>query len=162
MSTLYLICGMFGSGKTTLTKKLEVEKSAFRLCPDEWIKEIIQNEDDISELDRLRDPVEKLQWDLAKSLLGEGINVALENGFWSQEERSEYRKTAKALGAQVVLHYLDLPKRIILARVASRNRKLPDGSFHVSVEDVEGFMVLFEPPLMQEMKTYDEYIIHSI
>ena len=33
---LILICGLPGSGKTTLAKQLAAEVPAVRLCPDEW------------------------------------------------------------------------------------------------------------------------------
>jgi len=36
-SILHLICGLPGSGKTTLAKKLEREHTAIRLCPDEIV-----------------------------------------------------------------------------------------------------------------------------
>lgn len=60
MATLFLICGLPGAGKTTLAKQLENEYSAFRLCPDEWIAQILADPNDIAELDRLRSPVESL------------------------------------------------------------------------------------------------------
>jgi predicted kinase len=69
MATLYLICGMPGSGKTTLAKEIETHFNALRLCPDEWIGSIIENKNKKSELDRLRKPVEGVIWDLAKKLL---------------------------------------------------------------------------------------------
>jgi predicted kinase len=31
------MCGLPGSGKTTLGKRLAVEVPAVRLCPDEWM-----------------------------------------------------------------------------------------------------------------------------
>ena len=36
MATLHLMVGLPCSGKTTLAKKLEHERSALRLTPDEW------------------------------------------------------------------------------------------------------------------------------
>ncbi len=37
---LHLICGLPGSGKTTLAKTIAGSTEAFRFSPDEWIKEI--------------------------------------------------------------------------------------------------------------------------
>ena len=54
-------------------------------------------------------PVEQLQWATAQGLLGRGISVVLENGFWSSDQRLAYRETAKSLGARVFLHLLDVP-----------------------------------------------------
>ena len=36
MATLHLMVGLPCSGKTTLAKQLEQERSALRLTPDEW------------------------------------------------------------------------------------------------------------------------------
>ena len=36
MATLHLMVGLPCSGKTTLARKLEHERSALRLTPDEW------------------------------------------------------------------------------------------------------------------------------
>jgi predicted kinase len=77
MATLHLICGLPGSGKTTLAKKLEKSGSAVRFCPDEWIAEILLDPNDRKEMDRLRDIVESIQWSFAKRLLVLGIDVIL-------------------------------------------------------------------------------------
>ena len=79
MVTLFLICGLPGSGKTTLAKQLERTHSALRLCPDEWISAILADVSDTIEMDRLRTPVESVQWEVAKRALTLGINVILEN-----------------------------------------------------------------------------------
>ena len=99
MATLHLICGLPGSGKTTLAKQLEKSESAVRFCPDEWIADLLLNPNDRKEMDRLRDIVESIQWSFAKRLLALGVDVILENGFWSREERSRFRAEAEAVGA---------------------------------------------------------------
>lgn len=35
-STVYIICGFIGAGKTTLAKKLEAKTGAVRITKDEW------------------------------------------------------------------------------------------------------------------------------
>ena len=35
-----LICGLPGSGKSTLSKKLENKEGFIRLCPDDWMEDI--------------------------------------------------------------------------------------------------------------------------
>lgn len=155
MATLYLICGMPGSGKTTLARQLETSRKAFRLSPDEWIKSVIKDETDKAELERLRHPVESLQWRTAQKLLRLGISVILENGFWSQEERMAYRNTAKELGASVELHYLDVPKEELWRMIQKRNAESPRDCFSVTEPELEEWFSCFTPPDLAELSIYD-------
>ena len=75
--TLFLMCGLPGAGKTTLARRLEQEYAAVRLTPDEWISKILPADWSRDELDRLRSPVESLQWTLAERLLALGTSVVL-------------------------------------------------------------------------------------
>ncbi len=151
MATLFLICGLPGAGKTTLAKQLEHSQSALRLCPDEWITTILADANDSAELDRLRSPVEALQWEVAKRALVLGLNVVLENGFWSRAERASYRAQAEALGARVELHYLEVSRPELWARLAKRNTNLPPGTFVVSEEQLDLWLSWFEAPTKDEL-----------
>lgn len=153
MATLYLICGLPGSGKTTLARQLEISRQALRLSPDEWIAQILADPNDIAERDRLRSPVESVQWDLAKRALALNVNVILEWGFWSKEERTYYRTEVEALGAQVELHYLNVDLSELWARLSRRNSNLPPGTFLVTKEDLELWAKTFEPPTDAELFT---------
>lgn len=151
MATLYLICGLPGAGKTTLAKQLEQQHAALRLCPDEWIAAILADVNDIAERDRLRDPVEAIQWQTAQRALVLGTNVILENGFWSRAERDSYRAQAEALGARVELHYLAVARDELWRRLALRNANLPSGTFTVNEAELDLWLSWFEAP------TPDEY-----
>ena len=157
MSTLHLVCGMAGSGKTTLSKKLERQYAAMRLSPDEWIETLLKNKTDRSEMDRLRPRVHDLQWDLAMRLLRTGVNVVWEQGFWHAEERLAYLEAAKETGSSVVLHYLDVPIDEIKRRIMVRNENLPGGSFLVDPAEIDLWMTWFQPPDDDELAMYDDH-----
>ena len=152
MAILFLICGLPGAGKTTLAKQLELSQSALRLCPDEWITSILADVTDTFEIDRLRTPVESVQWEVAKRALTLGVNVILENGFWSREERASYRSQAEALGAQIKLIYLDVERDELWARLSKRNQNLPQGSFAVREDQLDLWLGWFQPPTADEFE----------
>jgi predicted kinase len=101
LPTLFLICGLPCSGKTTAALTLERDYNAVRLAPDEWMARIVGDGWDHER----REAVEKVQWALAQRLLTLGLNVVLENGFWRRTERQAYRARASELGADSKLIY---------------------------------------------------------
>lgn len=160
--TLILVCGLPGAGKTTLAKGIERERNAIRMCPDEWIAQLLANPHDVPERDRLRDPMENLQWDLTRTYLTQGFTVVLENGFWSEEERSLYAMGALDLGARIELIYLEASLDELWRRVDARN-DTPEGEiFPMTRDDLERAWRLFELPLPDELAFYDSArVIHQ-
>lgn len=151
MATLFLICGLPGAGKTTLAKQIEQSQTALRLCPDEWIASLLQDDRSQEKLDRLRAPVEAIQWEMAKRALFLGVDVILEFGFWSRAERDRFRAGAAEVGANVVLHYLDVSHDELWARLQQRNANLPPGTFAVTKEQLDFWWGWFEPPTADEL-----------
>jgi predicted kinase len=147
MPTLHLICGLPGSGKTTLAKQLERDLPALRLAPDEWMARIVGDGYD----DAKRAAVEAVQWEIAARALSLGVNVILENGFWSRAERDDFRKRAAAVGVETRLHFLDLPREELLRRLAVRNAAAPPDTFRVNAAQLDLWLRSFEPPSPDEL-----------
>ena len=98
---LYLIVGLPGAGKTTKARQLEVEASALRFTPDEWMKSLFGRNDPAT-----RDILEgRLIW-IALRALRLHTNVILDFGFWSKDERSSLRWIAKQIGAKSQVIYV--------------------------------------------------------
>ena len=146
MATLILMCGLPGSGKTTLAEQLEHERHALRLTPDEWIVRLFGSQLTPPTLDWCRDPVESVQWSVAERALSLGINVILDFGFWTRGEREQFRSRASALGARSEVHFLDAGRETLLARLAARNACLPAYAFPVTEVQIDHWRGLFEPP----------------
>jgi len=146
MSTLHIICGLPGSGKSTLAKKLESEHPALRLTPDEWMERIVG--DGYNE--EKRTVIESIQCEIAEQALRLGVDVILENGFWSRKERDELRARAKNSGANIKLYYLDVARDELLRRLKERNKNLPPNTFHVDESRLDDAISHFEAPTPDE------------
>jgi predicted kinase len=157
MATLFLMCGLPGSGKTTLAKRIERERDALRLTPDEWIARLYGTKLTPPALDWCRDPVESVQWEVAGRALGLGVNVILDFGFWSRAEREEFRARAGALGAGSEVHFLDVPRAELSARLAGRaGPEPPPGTFRVTEAQLDAWWKVFEPPTADELRPRSE------
>ena len=71
---LIVICGLPGSGKTTLAKALESKVGAVRFSPDDWLDALSLSLYDAA----TREKIEALQWNLGKKLLSLGLIVIIE------------------------------------------------------------------------------------
>jgi len=145
---LILICGLPGSGKTTLAKGLESTLGAVRLNADEWMEAIGINLWD----ERARARIEALQWRVAKQLLQLGNVVVIEWGTWARSERDELRIAARALGAAVELHYLAADVNVLAERLNHRRQEDPP----ITRDQLSQWLLLFESPTPEELALYDE------
>jgi len=139
-------------GRTTLEKRLEGDRRALRFTPDEWIARLLPEPFDRVELDRLRDPMEALLWDVAAQVLGFDVDVILDFGFWARAEREDYRARAAALGAHSEVCFLDTPREELRRRLSLRNADLPAGTFCVEEADLDAWFGVFEPPTPDELR----------
>jgi predicted kinase len=151
---LVIICGLPGSGKTTLAVRLENDMSAIRLCADDWMNALSIN----LYADKFRSGIEAVQWQLAKRLLTLGQTVIIEWGAWSKSERSKLRTEARALGATVELHYLAVPLEELFDRIRRRGAEDPP----ITLDALQEWERLFEPPSLEEFSLFDAPLLESV
>jgi len=145
---LIIVCGLPGSGKTTLAKALEGRLRAVRFSPDEWLDALSIN----LHCEETREKIEALQWKFAQNLLSLGVNVIVEWGAWARSERDTLRCGARALGAAVELHYLSAPVDVLFDRLQRRGRENPP----IQRDAVLRWFEILQVPAPEEMALFDE------
>jgi predicted kinase len=145
---LIIVCGLPGSGKTTLASDLESKIRAVRFSPDDWMDSL--SLDLYDEGRRAR--IEALQWKLAQELLALGLTVIIEWGTWARSERDALRLRARALGAAVELHYVSAPVDVLFDRIQARDRENPP----IERDAVSRWFQIFEAPTPEELALFDE------
>lgn len=87
MTTVHMICGYLGAGKTTFARKVEERERALRFSVDEMYLRLFADgptyELDSAAMGRLLDVIED-HWTRAAV---QGISVVLDLGFWNREFR---------------------------------------------------------------------------
>lgn len=145
MADLHVICGLPGSGKTTLAKQLERDENALYLNADVTLK-TLRGPGRGGDLDALRDQVEVVLETIALRVLELGTNVVVDNGYWARSQRAELRERAEAVGAAVKIYYLDVALGELWRRVQARNTDPANTSFHVEFDELRQWYEAIEPP----------------
>jgi predicted kinase len=147
-SRLVVVCGLPGSGKTTHAKALAAKIPAvMRFDADDGLGPAEVNLWDAA----AREHIESFQWQLARGLLAQGRTAIIEWGTWGRSERDTLRLGARALGASVELHYLDVPVDVLFERLSARKLESPG----ISLDDLRRWSEAFERPAPEEIALFD-------
>ena len=155
------MCGLPGSGKTTLARRLADEIPAIRLCTDEWqaaLKIELKEGDPYSEA--FHDLLEAQLWVHAQDLIRHGQSIIFEKGLWLRSERDEKRREARELGVDIELHYFDVPVDELVSRLERRNAEGTPNAFPVAREEIEEYFTSFEPPDEAELALFAVALVH--
>ena len=145
---LVLLCGLPGSGKTTLAREIVEAYDAVLLNPDEWESAL-----DVDPFDEgFQARLEAEFWELTQRLLVLGTSVVLDWGFWTRSERDEKREAARTLGVAVELHFLDAPFDELLGRVVARRAA---GGIAITESHMKLYQDIFQPPTDDELALFD-------
>ncbi|MFI7238607.1 AAA family ATPase [Streptomyces cyaneofuscatus] len=147
MTTLFLMVGLPGAGKTTRARQLAEEHGALRLTPDDWMLPLFGE----AEPDGKRDVLEgRMLW-LALEAVKVGTNVVVDYGCWSRDERSAIRRLAEVEGARFRMIYLPVDAETQRARIAHRWATAAGETFPMTEADILHGRAQFEEPDAAEL-----------
>lgn len=121
MPTAHLVFGFLGSGKTTLAKRLELEHSAVRFTPDEWMARLFGEDPPADTFQDRAAAILDLMQPIWLRCLSLGLDVILDYGFWSRAERDRVRAVVEDIGAAPVLWAVRCSDDEARKRIALRN-----------------------------------------
>jgi predicted kinase len=145
--TLFLVVGLPATGKTTASRRLEVDHCALRLTKDEWMKALYGELNPPS----ASDVIEGRLIEIGLRALELGDNVVIDFGLWGRDERSALRQAAADRGASVQMHYFEVSPLEQRRRLDQRQADEPHTTWSISDEELVGWADVMQVPTPGEV-----------
>jgi len=87
----------------------------------------------------------KLLLDTAFKCLKAGVDIILDDGFWSRSRRDEIRNHITKVGANFQLYYIKCSDETMRQRVLKRSEYLSKDAFYINEVAIKTFKKRFEP-----------------
>jgi predicted kinase len=150
VSTVVLMCGLPGAGKTTYARDL-VRRGFVRLSIDEAVWQRLGGRDaglvlEAAEFDRLKEEVRGEQRRELVELMRAGRDVVVDYSFWSRAARDDYKALVEAHGCRWELVHLQADPATLERRLGTRNGEAGANSVTVDATLFRRYLAQFEPP----------------
>ena len=139
--------GLPGTGKTTAARRIEAEHGAIRLTKDEWMKALFGGDNPAS----ASDVIEGRLIQVGMRALELGIDVVIDFGLWSRDERTALRAAASDVGAAVVIRYFELTPDEQRRRLDQRLEEAPHETWPMSEQELTEWTATIEVPTQGEL-----------
>lgn len=143
--TLHILCGIPGSGKSTLSGQL----SGYLVSTDQ-LRKFLWDDEKVVKHDKL---VFNLAGEMIDYLLAIKHDVIFDATNLTRDKRKRFIDLAQKYNVKVILHWVSCPLRVALKRNAARERRVPEGV-------IIGLQQSFQKPGLEEgfdtIRIYDE------
>jgi predicted kinase len=146
-TTMFLVVGLPGTGKTTAARRVEREQDALRLTKDEWVKALHGPANPPS----ASDVIEGRLVQIGLRALELGINVVIDFGLWGRDERSALRQAAADLGVRVEMYYFEVTPEEQRRRLARREAEAPHETWPMSEDELAVWAATIAVPTPGEL-----------
>jgi predicted kinase len=144
-STLYIIHGFLGSGKTTFSEKLSLETGAVHMNPDEWCVKLFEK-NNRQHWRKCFDETVNILWEKTVEYLSNGTDVIFDMGFWDRQSRNHAKSIAAKCNSDFKHYYIYVPDDIAKERLLSRSGKIAENN----VENFDEIKKQFSEPDIDE------------
>ncbi|MFI1096428.1 AAA family ATPase [Streptomyces sp. NPDC020917] len=149
-STVVLMCGLPGAGKTTYARGL-VRRGYVRLSIDEAVWQRLGGRDaglvlEAGEFDLLKEEVRREQRQELVALMRAGRDVVVDYSFWSRAARDDYKALIESHGCRWELVHLKSDPATLERRLAQRNAEDGPNSVTVDAQLFHRYLTAFEEP----------------
>ena len=156
MTTVHLVFGSQGAGKTTYSRELAERTQSTRFSIDDWMGELYGP--DLPKPLNFPWIMERVQrcesriWSTAAEVVRCGGSVVLDLGFMKVKDRSRFAAQAEAKALPVQMHFVTAPHEVRRKRVLSRNEtKGETFAFEVTAGMFDFMETQFEKPTDAEL-----------
>lgn len=153
-TTVHLLCGFNGAGKTTYARRLAARTPTVRFTLDEWMLRLYPELCFDADGYPARAAVcQELIWETARQILAAGTDVILDWNQWSRARRAHWSARAADAGARACLHHIRVPVTTAIARVEARTAARTAGTHPLDAAGVRHLASIFEEPTDDEPVT---------
>jgi predicted kinase len=150
VSTVVLMCGLPGAGKTTYAMEL-VRRGYVRLSIDEAVWQRLGQRDaglvlEAEAFDQLKEEVRRDQRQELVELMLVGRDVVVDYSFWSRAARDDYKALVESQGCRWELVHLKADPTTLKRRLEVRNGEEGANSVTVDEKLFNRYLANFEEP----------------
>lgn len=123
MAKVYILCGKIASGKTTYAEELKEKSKAIILSCDELMLKVFDHCLGPKH-DETVDKISKYFYKKALELIEIDIDVIIDNGYWTRDERRKAMNFFTSRNIEIELLYIKADEAERLKRLEKRNAEL--------------------------------------